>query len=324
MKIFISHSSQNADYGNYLVDLLISIGVNSGEIIFTSNDAYGIPTGNNIFQWLKERIVEKPYVIYLLSPSYYKSVACLNEMGAAWVVENDHAMIFTPNFNLQSPEFLNGAIDPREIGFFINNESRIISFIDSLREFFNVTQNNALINQKVKHFLTSIANLNDQLNNEIHPVPVSLIEQKDTEQPNKIVEETPKRIIKKNSYNSRFFKDLEKGKLKEEEIILAKYIIDRNRFKLLAGWQLSEEIEKIKVWEDVNELNDKLSSNYESILTRLEVKNLIEVSALTSHGNPKEFELISEFSNELIDSEEMVTELFEKIATDNRKEELPF
>lgn len=323
MKIFISHSSLNADYGNFLVDLLISIGIKSEEIIFTSNDAYGIPTGKNIFQWLKEKIVEKPFVIYLLSPSYYKSVACLNEMGAAWIVENDHAMIFTPSFDLQSPEFLNGAIDPREIGFYINNENRIISFIDSLKIFFNVTQNNALINQKVKHFLNSISALNDRVKKEEKTSPDAYFETNVIEQ-SKVHSENKPISIKKTSYNSRFFKDLENGKLKDEEIILAKYIIDRNRFKLLAGWQLSDEIEKIKVWEDVNELNNKLSVSYGSILARLEVKNLIEVSEFTSHGNPKEYELISEFANELIDSDALISELFEKVASDNKKEELPF
>lgn len=326
MKIFISHSSNNADYGNALVDLLITIGVKSEKIIFTSNDAHGIPIGKNIFQWLREQIKEKPFIIYLLSPSYYRSVACLNEMGAAWIVENEHAMIFTPSFNLQSPYFINGAIDPREIGFFINNESRIISFIDSLKELFNITANNAFINQKVKHFLSVIKNYDDKdhLKKELqtsNKVPIITTEVEKTKENS---DKELKSITKKNSSNSRFFKDLESGKLKDEEIVLAKYILDRNQFKLLAGWQMSEEIKKIKVWEDINELDDMLSQSYESILTRFEVKGLIKVSAVTSFDNPKEYELINEFANELIDSEELISEYFDKIAINNKKEEPPF
>ena len=49
MKIFISHSSENADYGLALVDLLTGIGVPRDKIIFTSDTSYGIPTGENIF-----------------------------------------------------------------------------------------------------------------------------------------------------------------------------------------------------------------------------------------------------------------------------------
>jgi hypothetical protein len=156
IKIFITHSSKNANYGNAIVDLLTGVGIHSDQIIFTSNTAFGIPNGKNIFDWLKNRIKEKPHVIYLLSPEYYKSVACLNEMGAAWVVENEHTMIFTPEFKLDSPEFQNGALDPREIGFYIDNEERLTAFIESLKESFSVTTSIVLVNQKINEFIKRI------------------------------------------------------------------------------------------------------------------------------------------------------------------------
>jgi hypothetical protein len=53
MKIFISHSSQNKPFGQELVNLMVSLGISSDKIIFTSNVAHGIPIGNNIFDWLK-------------------------------------------------------------------------------------------------------------------------------------------------------------------------------------------------------------------------------------------------------------------------------
>lgn len=166
MKIFISHSSKNKDYGEALVNLLTAVGVKDDEIIFTSNDAYGIPIGQSIFNWLKSRISEKPHVLYLLSPEYYGSVACLNEMGAAWVVENKHTMIFTPNFNLSSPEFLNGAIDPREIGFYINNHDKVIAFIETLRADFTISSNHVLISQKIRLFLETIKSFSPTISSE--------------------------------------------------------------------------------------------------------------------------------------------------------------
>ena len=48
------------------MDLLRNVGIKEEEIIFTSNTAYGIPIGQNIFNWLKSQITEKPFVIYLL------------------------------------------------------------------------------------------------------------------------------------------------------------------------------------------------------------------------------------------------------------------
>ena len=38
MKIFISHSSKNKDYGNALVELLRGVGLKEDEVVFTSNN----------------------------------------------------------------------------------------------------------------------------------------------------------------------------------------------------------------------------------------------------------------------------------------------
>ncbi|MGN0245845.1 MAG: hypothetical protein ACI4DK_07760 [Lachnospiraceae bacterium] len=43
MKIFISHSSKDKIYGDLLVELLKGLGLRRDEIIYTSNDLYGIP-----------------------------------------------------------------------------------------------------------------------------------------------------------------------------------------------------------------------------------------------------------------------------------------
>jgi hypothetical protein len=324
MKIFISHSSKNADYGNALVDLLIGIGIQGTDIIFTSNDAHGIPVGQNIFNWLKARINEKPYVIYLLSPDYYKSVACLNEMGAAWIVENDHAMIFTPNFDLTSYEFRNGALDPREIGFFINNENRLISFIEQLKEPFNIQSNAVLINQRIRYFLKAITPISEQqiVSNEVFEEKTPKKEKAvDVISKQKIapLTTTKKKIYVPSNGESRFYTDFRNGKLKEEELLLAKYIIDTDRFKLGTGWQASDEIQNIRTWEDINEMNDKLSSSYNGLLKRFEMKKLTEVSDHTSFGNPKEVCLVEDFRNELLDPSGEITEALEEVVSKNLK-----
>jgi len=159
MKIFVSHSSKNAGYGRALVNLLTGVGVTHDSIVFTSDPSYGIPVGNNIFDWLKAQISDRPFVIFLLSPEYYSSVACLNEMGAAWVVENQHAAIFTPDFDLNDANFRNGALDPREIGFFLNDEDRVTEFINSLRENFPITDKPVVLNRKRKEFLENVGSL---------------------------------------------------------------------------------------------------------------------------------------------------------------------
>ena len=156
MKIFISHASANKQYGDALVNLLTGIGVTEDKIIYTSNPAYGIPISQNIFHWLKAQISEKPFVIYLLSKDYYASVPCLNEMGAAWIIENEHAIVFTPGFDINSKEFQNGAIDPREIGFYLNDQERLLSFIELIQKYFTITNNRVLVSQKVNAFLKEV------------------------------------------------------------------------------------------------------------------------------------------------------------------------
>ncbi len=305
MKILISHSSKNKSYGNELVNLLTGIGVNGDEIIFTSNDAYGIPIGHNIFDWLKNRITEKPHVIYLLSPEYYKSIACLNEMGAAWVVESKHTMIFTPAFNLNSPEFLNGAIDPREIGFFIDNHDKLIAFIESLRVDYSISSNQVLINQKIRVFLENIKSFKplEQNTSEVLTSTISnkVLINKEVEknEPNGQVTPLKDKSIP-NSENSRLLSDLKNNKLKDEDVLLIYYIIETGRFKLGTGWRESQEVENIKVWEDVQELNSTLSTNYDKALKRFDMKNITEVSQTTTHGNPREISLTESVQHELL------------------------
>lgn len=309
MKIFISHSSKNKFYGEALVDLLRSVGIKETEITFTSNTAYGIPVGQNIFNWLKSQITDKPFVIYLLSEEYYQSIACLNEMGAAWVIENKHAAIFTPNFNLSSKEFQSGALDPREIGFYINDEERIVSFIDILKEDFEITNSHIIISQSIRKFLSQINIIKSSTDSVQKPVSI-------TPSNNTIKEKTEEKQSEKNASNTSDqvdhyskFKDLIlSGKLKEDELILIQYVIDTSRYKLMTGWQEQQEIDNIKGWEEINEIENKLSKNYTATLKKFELRGFLEVSAVTASDKVKEFKIRDEISKNLLDLSEDILE----------------
>ena len=337
MKIFISHSSKNANYGQAIVDLLVAVGVNSEQIIFTSNDAFGIPTGQNIFNWLKARITEKPHVVYLLSTAYYSSIACLNEMGAAWVVENEHTIIFTPEFNTSSYEFQNGVLDPREMGFKINNHDRVVEFIETLRESFQISTKAVLVGQKIREFNEKVNSF--QVPNESLNISRSTVEEpkavEDLININQIKETQEKKVtenpIKKNSQKSphvsignlqhviKFFNDLQENKLKDEEILLLHYASDTARFKLGTGWKSGPEIENIKTWEDVNGLNSKLSLGYDEIIRRFDLKKLTEVTELTSGGNPREVMFVSDLQNVLLELPMEVNLKIEEALSRNEK-----
>ena len=55
----------------------------------------------------------------MLSDNYYKSPACLNEMGAAWVLKKEYRSILLPGFDYKEIE---GAINPRKIGIKLDDD----------------------------------------------------------------------------------------------------------------------------------------------------------------------------------------------------------
>lgn len=329
MKILISHSSKNAAYGSALVNLLTSVGVPHDRIVFTSDTSYGIPVGKNIFHWLRDLISEKPFVIYLLSPEYYSSVACLNEMGAAWIVESQHATIFTPTFDLDSQEFRSGAIDPREIGFFINDEDRVTEFIDSLKLNFEVVRSIGVINRKVREFLADIARISDKNLPSVravlvdsssdsatmpqtdgiylHTAPPEMSSSVTTFNSTKSDSVSETKIItvessrRKIEPTDRYFQDLSVGKLKDEEVMLIHYAADTARVHLGVGWRMQEEVARIIEWEKLNELGNTLSKNYEMAIKRLDLRKLLQVSEFTSHGNPRQVTIIKQMQEILLD-----------------------
>lgn len=301
MKIFISHSSRNKFYGDKLVDLLRNIGVKEDEIIFTSNIAYGIPVGQNIFNWLKSQITEKPFVIYLLSEEYYQSIACLNEMGAAWIIENKHAALFTPNFNLSSKEFQSGALDPREIGFYITDEERILSFLELISEDFDISKSHIIISQSIKKFINEINNYKQGIEKVVTSTALQKQEKTVAKEENIKLEPVKEITSIPTDLFSKFKYSIASKKLKDDELILLHYIIDTGRFRLMTGWQEQNEIERIKEWEVINEIENKLSKNYSSVLSRFELRGFTEVSAVTNSNNPKELKIREEISNNLLD-----------------------
>jgi len=319
MKIFISHSSKNKDFGNALVELLRKVGIKENEIIFTSNIAYGIPVGQNIFNWLKSQITEKPFVIYLLSEEYYESIACLNEMGAAWIVENEHAAIFTPNFNLSSKEFQSGVLDPREIGFHINDEERVLSFIELLSRNFEITTNAVLISQSIKKFIQELENIKPIKS--IKKVPEKPESSKivtDTSTEKTVVQRKKEHILPKdNDLYSKFIKAITNKKMRDDELLLIHYIKETGRSKLMTGWQENKEILFIVEWEKINNIKEILSQNYPSVLNRFELRGFTEVSEITSSNKPKEVKLKDEIATNILDLPEDAVKIIDEVIERN-------
>ena len=113
IKVFISHASKDIKYVKPLVELLTQMGLTEDNLFCSSVPGYGIPLSRNIYDYLAEEFRNNNLlVIFVLSENYYNSAACLNEMGAAWVLKKEYYTILLPDFEFKQIE---GAIDPRKI-----------------------------------------------------------------------------------------------------------------------------------------------------------------------------------------------------------------
>lgn len=119
---FISHKSEDADFGNVIRQLLLNMRVKNNQIIFTSNPMNKIPFDEDIFDYLCKKINQNTYVIYLISDSYFNSSACLNEMGASWVMQADNAKLFLPDFNHNNPAYTASCVNKSKMGIVLNGD----------------------------------------------------------------------------------------------------------------------------------------------------------------------------------------------------------
>ena len=336
-KIFISHANANDNYGSLVVELLLGVGVKPNQIIYTSNVAHGIPTGKNIFDWLRDSILVKPLMIYLLSPEYFKSYACLNEMGAAWVIGNEHITLFTPNFKIDSKEFQNCAIDSKKIGFYVDNKDRLIAFIEGLRKDFEIITEQVIISQRIDAFLQAtevLKKVEPIKSKRTGPTSEGLKELAKLEKESVGVIVTSADYTHKSNPTSsdsslgvaivKFFSALCEDKLKDEEMLLLHYAMETSRCKFGTGWQEVHEREYIVEWEELNELKNTLSNDYAATIRRFELRNLVKVSATTEQGNPKEVEFVEEFKVNLLDMPEEFEEKLAIVLQRQEAEGLPF
>lgn len=133
-KLFISHANVDKDYTDALVELLHDMGIPKSEnnrIFYSSKEGYGIPLGMNIYEYLKKMLSEEVIVIFVLSDEYYKSPACLNEMGATWIGAKEQYTLLLPNFEFSK---IKGAIDPMKISFKLDDKDKIMEFKEIIME----------------------------------------------------------------------------------------------------------------------------------------------------------------------------------------------
>lgn len=133
-RIFISHSGNDKNYCDAFVDLLEEIGVPEHEILYSSSPRHGVPGDISIFEYLRQHIADGTTVFYMLSDNYYQSPYCLNEMGAAWIAQNDFSIFLLPDFNGK----IRGVIDGAKKGYSLKEPVELYPLRDKIITMFEL------------------------------------------------------------------------------------------------------------------------------------------------------------------------------------------
>ena len=161
-KIFISHSSKDVKYVEPIVELLADIGMTNDNLFCSSIPDYGIPLNQDIYEYLSSLFSENElYVIFVLSSNYYGSPACLNEMGAAWVLKNEYTSILLPKFEYQE---IDGAVNPNKIGMKLDDDDELLKkrlgeLKDIISEKFSLSVPDMRWENKRNDFINTIRNI---------------------------------------------------------------------------------------------------------------------------------------------------------------------
>lgn len=134
-RLFISHCTKDAEYIKAFVEFLEAMGMPENSIFCSSIEGYKIEWGADIYDYLASEFNnenKKLMVIFMLSKNYYKSPACLNEMGATWILKKDYRSILLPGFEYKK---ITGAIDPNKIAIKLDSNNLNTDLNDVKKQF---------------------------------------------------------------------------------------------------------------------------------------------------------------------------------------------
>ena len=162
MNIFISHSSKDKKIvGNFIDNILLSgCGIDKGSIVCTSFEWSGAKQGEDIRNYLKENLKKADYVFFMISKSYLQSTICLNEMGAAWVLDIKTKPFVFPDMNL--PKDLTWLYEGRQ-GSFLTDSYSLDEIYDELQQgsFVSTSQWNHYKSQFINYVSKHCPNIPD-------------------------------------------------------------------------------------------------------------------------------------------------------------------
>lgn len=86
-RLFVSHAARDEALVEEVVELLqVGIGIHPDDVFCSSLPGMGIPTGKDFVEYIKSKVQNPELVLLVLSPEFFKSQFCNNEVGASWAL----------------------------------------------------------------------------------------------------------------------------------------------------------------------------------------------------------------------------------------------
>jgi len=102
-KIFISHSTKDADLATSFLDLLQNqFSLKRENFFLTSDEEFS--AGQNWIEAIKDWMKDADIILPIITPNYLDSKFCLCELGAAWINEQSLLPVIIPNLDHRALE----------------------------------------------------------------------------------------------------------------------------------------------------------------------------------------------------------------------------
>jgi predicted transport protein len=151
-KIFISHSSKDKEIVNLFCENILhySLKIDTTKQLFnTSLDGSKPVSGEDFRNRIKDELTEASHVLQFISTNYKSSEVCLNEMGAAWVL-NSKVIPLIVDQGGYDVGFLNSTKQQVKL----NDENAILHLIEELAQDLKLEKSHiAQITGKVRAFI---------------------------------------------------------------------------------------------------------------------------------------------------------------------------
>ena len=159
-KIFISHAVADSKLVQAFTEhiLEIGLGLNAKNDIFNiSIEDAGIISGEKFKERIEKELKNSKAVIQIITENYKKSEACLNEMGAAWILDTKVVPFLLEPISYNTVGFIHNTTQLLKI----DSKIDIKKFVANYKgELFDLNYNDGKLDRKIDEFLEVVKKRN--------------------------------------------------------------------------------------------------------------------------------------------------------------------